>query len=74
MSDTPEQRARRAIDANLEAAGWLVQDKDEVDLSSGLGVAVREFPMKRGFGTADYVLVRQPQDCRGNRSQGGREH
>ena len=56
MSDTPEQRARRAIDANLEAAGWLVQDKDEVDLSSGLGVAVREFPMKPGFGTADYLL------------------
>ena len=52
----PEQRARRAIDANLEAAGWLVQDKDEVDLSSGLGVAVREFPMKPGFGTADYLL------------------
>ena len=56
MSDTPEQRARRDIDANLEAAGWLVQDKDEVDLSSGLGVAVREFPMKPGFGTADYLL------------------
>ena len=56
MSDTPEQRARRDIDANLEAAGWLVQDQEELDLSAGLGVAVREFPMKPGFGTADYLL------------------
>ena len=56
MTDTPEQRARRAIDANLEAAGWLVQRRDEMDLSAGLGIAVTEFPMKPGFGFADYLL------------------
>ena len=56
MTDTPEQRARRAIDANLLAAGWLVQDLDEFDLTAGHGVAVREFPMKPRFGSADYVL------------------
>ena len=56
MTGTPEQNARRDIDANLKAAGWLVQDKEELNLSSGLGVAVREFPMKPGFGTADYLL------------------
>ena len=56
MTDTPEQRARRAIDANLEVAGWLVQSRDEMDLSAGLGIAVTEFPMKPGFGFADYLL------------------
>ena len=56
MTDTPEQRARREIDANLQAAGWLVRDRGEMDLTSGPGIAVREFPMKSGFGSADYVL------------------
>ena len=56
MTDTPERKARRIIDANLEAAGWLVQSHDDLDLAAGSGVAVREFPMKPGFGTADYVL------------------
>ena len=42
--ETPEQRARRAIDANLEAAGWLVHYLYELDLSAGRGIAVREFP------------------------------
>ena len=56
MTDTPEQKARRNIDANLDAAGWLVQDREELDLTAGRGIAVREFPMKPGFGTADYVL------------------
>lgn len=56
MTDTPEQRARREIDASLEAAGWLVQDLDELDLSAGRGIAAREFPMKSGFGLADYLL------------------
>ncbi len=37
MTDTPEQRARREIDANLQAAGWLVRDRGEMDLTSGLG-------------------------------------
>ena len=56
MTDTPERKARRIIDANLEAAGWLVQSHDDLDLAAGSGIAVREFPMKPGFGTADYVL------------------
>ena len=56
MTDTPERKARRIIDANLEAAGWLVQSHGDLDLTAGSGVAVREFPMKPGFGTADYVL------------------
>ncbi len=56
MTDTPEGQARRSIDANLEAAGWLVQGRQDLDLSAGRGVAVAEFPLKQGFGTADYML------------------
>jgi type I restriction enzyme, R subunit len=40
MPETPEQRARREIDANLTAAGWVVQDRDELDLNVGRGIAV----------------------------------
>jgi type I restriction enzyme R subunit len=56
MPETPEQKARREIDAELTAAGWLVQDREDLDLTAGRGIAVREFPMKSGFGFADYLL------------------
>jgi type I restriction enzyme R subunit len=39
----PEDIARSAIDARLIVCGWLVQSRDEMNLSAGLGVAVREF-------------------------------
>ena len=56
MPETPEQRARREIDRNLSAAGWLVQSRQDLDLTAGRGIAVREFQMKSGFGFADYLL------------------
>jgi type I restriction enzyme R subunit len=56
MVETPEQKARREIDADLSTAGWIVQDKADLDLTAGRGVAVREFVMKPGFGFADYLL------------------
>jgi hypothetical protein len=56
VPETPEDRARREIDADLIAAAWLVQDRDDIDLTAGRGVAVRGFPMKPGFGFADYLL------------------
>ena len=52
----PEELAREKIDAGLEAAGWTVQDPNKVDLSAGRGIAVREFPLVRGHGYADYLL------------------
>jgi type I restriction enzyme, R subunit len=55
-SGTPEERARRNIDAALAASGWAVQDRAELDLSAGRGVAVREFPLEGGLGYADYLL------------------
>src|SRR5258706_3053612 len=56
MPETPEQKARRVIDAKLIASGWIVQDRDDLDLTAGRGIAVREFRMKPGFGFADYLL------------------
>jgi len=53
---TPEQRARETIDAKLAESGWVVQSRDEINLSAGPGIAIREFPMKGGRGYADYLL------------------
>ena len=39
MPETPEQRARRQIDTDLTAAGWLVQNSDELDITAGRGSA-----------------------------------
>ena len=54
--ESPEHKARREIDAKLVASGWLVQNREEMDLTAGRAIAVREFPMKSGFGFADYLL------------------
>jgi type I restriction enzyme R subunit len=56
MPDTPEQLARRTIDDLLSAAGWQVQDRKQADIFAARGVAIREFPLKSGFGFADYML------------------
>ena len=52
----PEDAARADIDGALVAAGWVVQDRDAINLDAGPGVAVREFPLRAGFGFADYLL------------------
>lgn len=51
---TPEELARQRIDRQLEQSGWSVQDYRQMNISAGLGVAVREFPLKTG--EADYML------------------
>ena len=51
-----EQRARMIIDRQLVAAGWVVQDKQELNLFAAQGVAVRESIMAAGHGRADYLL------------------
>ena len=53
---TPEQEARTQIDALLEKVGWSVQDAGSVNLYERRGVAVREFGLNPGHGTADYLL------------------
>lgn len=58
MNQHPEQMARDKIDAALEAAGWVVQDRKRVNLAAGRGVvsgvAVKE--CQTDIGPADYVL------------------
>ena len=56
MSDTPEESARITIDDLLSKAGWVIQDRDDVNVSAARGVAIREFPLKSGYGFADYLL------------------
>jgi type I restriction enzyme R subunit len=56
---TPEQQARQEIDRQLQQCGWVVQGFRDMNISAGLGVAVREFPLKNGF--ADYLLY---ADCK----------
>jgi type I restriction enzyme R subunit len=51
-----EARARVGIDRQLVACGWVVQDRSEMNLYAGQGVAVREFIMAPGHGRADYLL------------------
>ena len=53
---SPEQAARRRIDGALAAAGWAVQDVRAANLAARRGVAIREYPLARGFGFADYLL------------------
>ncbi len=52
---TPEARARVEIDRMLRSAGWEVQDRLEMNLYAGQGVAVREFLLE-GNKEADYLL------------------
>ena len=55
MANTPEERARREIDRQLLQTGWIVQNIADMDISAGLGVAVREFPLETG--AADYLYA-----------------
>src|SRR2546428_13866040 len=59
---TAEAQARVQIDKELDAAGWLVQHANAVNLAAGQGVAVREFILKPPHGRVDYLLFvdRQP--------------
>ena len=52
----PEPQAREEIDRQLKESGWVIQDRDEINLSAAQGVAVREFKLKSGHGSADYLL------------------
>ena len=51
-----EQRSRAMIDEQLRRAGWIVQDKSQLNLFAGDGVACREVTMASGHGRVDYLL------------------
>ena len=56
-----EAETRKAIDAKLEAAGWVIQDKSRLNLYESLGVIVRE--MDTDTGPADYMLFIDGKAC-----------
>jgi type I restriction enzyme R subunit len=53
-NQTPEQIARDNIDKQLTESGWIIQDKKNINLNAGSGVAVTEY--QTDVGPADYVL------------------
>ena len=53
-NQNPEQIARDEIDRQLLACGWIIQNKKNINLNAGLGIAVREY--QTDIGQADYVL------------------
>lgn len=55
-ANTPEARARVEIDRQLDAAGWLLQHRDEMNLAAGTAIAVREYRLRKGHGYVDYML------------------
>ena len=60
-----ETETRELIDEKLEAAGWVIQDKKQINLMAGdygiNGVAVRE--MDTDTGPADYMLFINGEAC-----------
>ena len=53
----PEQEAREQIDEMLDASGWQVQTRQQMNRTAALGVAVCEFPLTTG--EVDYMLFAQ---------------
>lgn len=49
-----EAEARKDIDAQLEKAGWKIQDVDDANPHESLGVLIREFPTSTG--PVDYLM------------------
>lgn len=53
-NQNPEQIVRDNIDKQLLECGWIIQDKNKINLTEALGIAIREYPT--AIGPADYVL------------------
>lgn len=51
----PEQIARDIIDTALQRCGWVIQDKDKINLNFSSGVVVRYYLTQDGKET-DYVM------------------
>ncbi len=54
MNQNPEQKARDNIDEQLIKCGWIIQNKNQINLFAGIGVAIREY--QTDVGPADYIL------------------
>jgi type I restriction enzyme R subunit len=54
LNQNPEQKARDNIDKQLLQAGWVIQNKNQLNLHDGIGQAIREY--QTDTGPADYIL------------------
>ena len=61
MNQNPEQIARDHIDKQLIACGWIIQSIKQINLNTGIGVAVKEY--LTDVGPADYVLFVEGKPC-----------
>lgn len=52
----PREKARTKIDEVCPTPGRVVQGRDEANVCATHGVAVRELPLMRACGFADYPL------------------
>ena len=69
MNQNPEQKARDNIDRQLAACGWNLQNKQQINLFAGCGIAVREY--QTSVGPADYILADESRNVPGTISPGG---
>jgi len=56
MGRTPEDKAREQIDNMLMQAGWHVCDFKDANIHAARGVVIRNYPLLRGHGFADYLF------------------
>lgn len=65
MPGTPGNKACQEIDPKLIKSSSLLQNRDELNLTTGRGDAVTEYPMKSGLRFANYLpyLERKPLDA-----------
>jgi len=60
-NQNPEQIARDNIDKQLDACGWIIQGIKQINLNSGIGVAIKEY--RTDVGPVDYVLFVDSKPC-----------
>jgi type I restriction enzyme R subunit len=53
---TPEDKARQQIDKMLVQAGWHVCDFKDANIHAARGVVIRNYPLSKGHGFADYLF------------------
>jgi type I restriction enzyme, R subunit len=54
LNQNPEQLARDKVDYELTRSGWVIQNKNQINLNAASGIAIREY--QTDIGPADYVL------------------
>jgi type I site-specific restriction endonuclease len=56
-NQNPEQIARDNIDLQLQKCGWIIQNKQSINLSASTGIAVREYIKPMVMFTSEVVMA-----------------